>query len=210
MAVSVKLKDVRLSFPNLWVPKAHPSKPEALRFDASFLVEPGSANDKLIQGAILEAATEKLGKKAAAFLNSVKGNNMKYCYTQGDLKNYNGYAGMLVLASHRRAQDGPPLVIHNYHVPLSEQLEGRKYTEPSDPSGPRFLKLTAEDGKPYAGCYVNASVDIYVQDDINGGVRCGLKGVQFARDGDAFSGSAAAKPDDFEAIEDGAQAGGLL
>ena len=33
---------------------------------------------------------------------------------------------------------------------------------------------------------------------------------QFARDGDAFSGSAAAKPDDFDAIEEGGQAGDLL
>ncbi len=47
--------------------------------------------------------------------------------------------------------------------------------------------LYATDGKPYAGCYVNASIDIWAQDSQYGKrVNAGLRGVQFIRDGDKF------------------------
>jgi hypothetical protein len=51
--------------------------------------------------------------------------------------------------------------------------------------------LVEEDGKIYAGCYVNAVVSLWCQDnDYGKAVRCNLSGVQFVKDGDSF-GSAA-------------------
>ena len=185
MATKVKLKDVRLSFPDLFEPVQYQGK-GAFRYNASFLIVRGSENDKAVNAAIkAEVAAEFPDPvKAAKFLESVKGNSNKMCYTSGDLKEYEGYAGMVVLTSHRQQKAGRPTVIDGNKAPL-----------------------TAQDGKPYAGCYVNASVDIYVQTGENPGIRCGLAGVQFSKDGDAFSGGRAASPDEFEDIADGAQAG---
>lgn len=175
----VTLQNVRLSFPVLFEAKAFEpgAKP---RFDATFLVEPGSANDKKIKAAIDEAAKDAYGAKAAAFLKSFEGNSNKYCYLDGDLKEYDGYEGMMYLACHASAR---PLVIDRDKTPLTEQ-----------------------DGKPYAGCYVNATVDIYAQTGKYPGIRASFNGVQFASEGDAFGGGARGSLDDFEDLSDGADA----
>ena len=181
MSTSVKLKNVRLSFPDLFTAVQYEGK-GPFRYNASFLIEPGSDNHKAVEVAITEAAAEKFNKKGASKIAEWKGNSNKFCYVSGDTKEYDGYQGMMVLSSHRKMEAGRPLIIDGAKNPLSEA-----------------------DGKPYAGCYVNASVDIYAQDGTNGGIRCGLKGVQFVRDGDAFSGSKVASPDEFD-IEEGADA----
>jgi hypothetical protein len=186
MAVKVKLKDVRLSFPSLFEAKDYQDNGK-FRYSATFLVVPGSENDKVVQAAIQQVAAEEFGKTAAAKLETFKGNPNKYCYVRGETKEFEGYAGMLALSSHRKQEAGRPLVIDQQKNPL----------QPSD-------------GKPYAGCYVNATVEIWAQGGQNAGIRCALLGVQFARDGDAFSGGAVASPDDFDAIEDGAAAADLV
>ncbi len=64
-------------------------------------------------------------------------------------------------------------------------------------------ELTQKDGRPYAGCYVNAALDIWAQDNQFGKrINATLKGVQFAADGDAFVGSAPATAEDFDDISD--------
>lgn len=64
--------------------------------------------------------------------------------------------------------------------------------------------LIEEDGKPYAGCYVNAIVKPWAQDNQYGKrINFSLEGVQFVRDGDAFGGGAGvAEASDFDALED--------
>lgn len=175
MGHKVFLKDVRISFcSSLWEPEQYQGK-GAFRHSASFLIEQGSENDKKVQAAIKAAAAETFEKKANTMLESLKGNSNKYCYTSGDLKDYQGYEGMMVLASHRAARDGKPAVLDRDKSPLGENA-----------------------GRPYAGCYVNASVEIYAQKGENNGIRCGLLGVQFFRDGDGFGGGGKINPDDFE------------
>jgi hypothetical protein len=67
--------------------------------------------------------------------------------------------------------------------------------------------LSVGSGKPYAGCYVNASVEVWVQDNQWGKrVNCTLRGVQFLRDGDAFGGGAPASADEFDTVTEGADA----
>ncbi len=71
--------------------------------------------------------------------------------------------------------------------------------------------LIQADGRPYAGCYVNAVVDIWAQDNNFGKrINASLSGVQFLRDGDAFAGGGVAAPDDFDDISEGADAEGLV
>ena len=59
--------------------------------------------------------------------------------------------------------------------------------------------LAESDGKPYAGCYVNAKVSFWAQDNQYGKrINCSLLGVQFVEHGDSFTGARVAVTDDFE------------
>lgn len=184
----LKLKDVRLAFPDLFEAKQYQGA-GPFRYSATFLVVPGSENDKLIRAAIKEAAAEKFGKKADAIVKGIESNSNKFCYIDGNTKDYDGYEGMFYLAAHRKQDSG--------RVGVFDRKAG--------PDG-KPAPLIAADGKPYAGCYVNATVDIYAQDGQNSGIRAGLIGVQFFKDGDSFSGARVASADDFDAIEEGADA----
>lgn len=198
--MKVKLANVRLAFPDLFEATQFEGKGE-FRYNATFLIERGSANDRAVQAAIMQEATEKFGKKADAMLQSIKGNANKFCYLNGDLKEYDGYQGMNYLSGHRKLKDGRPLILGTDIDPSLGPDENGK---------PQLRRLQPADGKPYAGCYVNASVDIYAQTGQYAGMRCGLLGVQFAADGDSFSGVGKPKADDFDAIEDGATADSLV
>lgn len=62
--------------------------------------------------------------------------------------------------------------------------------------------LTKEDGKPYAGCYVNASIRLWVQDNQYGqAVNAELLAVQFAKDGEPFGAAPVDASAEFEAID---------
>ena len=83
-----------------------------------------------------------------------------------------------------------------------EGFEDSLYITAYNESRPRLIDrskhdVTEEDGVIYSGCYVNVVVDVYGMDDPVG-VFCSLGGVQFNRDGEAFSGGSIASLDDFE------------
>jgi hypothetical protein len=175
------LKDVRLSvFKNSLRVATQFDGVGEFKYQAHFLIEPGSENDKAIRAAIQEVAQHKWKDKAAAALKGIEGQKKEYCYLSGDSKEYAGYAGMMVLSTTRYKNDGPVKVIDRQKNDLDETS-----------------------GKPYSGCYVNAKVQLRAQDNQWGkGMRCGLIAVQFVRDGDAFSGSGPANDTGFEAIEE--------
>ena len=179
----IKLNDVRLSFPNLWKAKEFKPGDGKARYDATFLIEPGSENDKKVRAAIEEAARAVYGDKFEKFLKGIEGNANKFAYQDGDLKDYDGYEGMLYLACHSKVR---PLVIDR---------------RPKLPDGSPNVLIEA-DGKPYAGCYVNATVELYALKGDFPGVLANFSGVQFVRDGDAFGGGTAAKADDFDDLGD--------
>lgn len=166
----VTLKNIRASFLYLFEPKSFEgSEP---KYKANFLIEPDDPQIAAIEKAILETAVNRWGKKAEAILRPVRGNANKFCFQDGNLKDYDGYEGMMYVASNSKTR---PLVIDRDKTPL-----------------------TAADGKPYSGCYVNASLEFFAYDKPAYGIACTLKGVQFVRDGDAFGGGAPASPDDFD------------
>lgn len=179
MSKTIFLNKVRLAFPVLYVPEEFQTGDGKPRYSATFLVDPGSDNDKLIRKTILEVVKEKItdAKKAEQFLKSVVGQSQKYCYQYGDTKSFDGFEGNWFLAAHRQAKDGAPAVVDQKRQPLAQNSGG-----------------------VYAGCYVNAKVDIYVQTTGNPGVRCGLLAIQFAADGDAFAGGVA-NADGFEDLD---------
>lgn len=173
--MKIKLIDVRLSFPDLFVPVQFQGT-GPFNYKCSFLFAPNSQAAKDVDAAVKAVAKEAWAARAETILSSIKNNSMKCCFIEGDMKEYDGYAGNLVLAAGRGEDKGRPLVIDTNKSPL-----------------------TASDGKPYGGCYVDAVVEIWAQDNGHGkAIRATLNGVQFRRDGDRFSGGEPASVDDFE------------
>lgn len=186
MSQPIILKDVRLSYPELFTPREYTPGDGKPRFSATFIVEPNSENHKNLLAAIQAEMKEKFGEKAKARYSAMKNDSKSFCYISGDLKDGEEFEGKMLLAAHRQAPKGAPAVVDR---------------------NPKVV-LTAASGKPYAGCYVNAKVEIYVQNKGNVGVRCDLLGVQFSKDGEAFAG-APATADGFEDISDGSDSGGF-
>ena len=178
--MQVKLKNVRLAFPNLFVAKAV-NAGDAPKFSASFLIPYGNAQIAMIDKAIDAVAADKWGAKGASTAKTLRAGG-KVCLRDGAIKeDYTGFEGHMFVSATNSTR---PLVIDADKSPL-----------------------TAEDGKPYAGCYVNVSLDIWAQDNAWGKrVNASLSGVQFLRDGDAFAGGAPASVDDFDDVTEGADA----
>jgi Protein of unknown function (DUF2815). len=173
--MKVKLQNVRLSFPDLFEAKQFEGQ-GPFNYRASFLFTPDSQAKKDIDAAIKAVAAEKWGKKADALLEGILPNSQKCCLVDGNTKEYDGYEGMFALSASRNQEKGRPLIIDRDKTPLGQA-----------------------DGKPYAGCYVNATVEIWAQDNNYGkGIRANLLAVQFARDGDAFAGGSVGSEEDFD------------
>lgn len=78
--------------------------------------------------------------------------------------------------------------------------KGGYYIKPNSQNRPVVvdqgrIPLTKEDGKPYAGCIVNVSMDMYRQKD-SGAVLVKLRAVQLVREGERFGGSGSPVTDD--------------
>jgi len=181
--MKLKLSNVRLAFPTLWEAKTVNGEGKPA-FSATFLIDPADPQVKAINAAIDKVGAEKWGAKAPAILTAARKAD-KVCLHDGDLKaTYDGFAGMLYVSARNPIR---PLVIGADKAPLAEA-----------------------DGKPYAGCYVNVSLELWAQDNNYGKrVNATLMGVQFFRDGDAFAGGGVASEDDFDDVSAGATADDL-
>lgn len=87
-------------------------------------------------------------------------------------------------------------------------LKGSNKTRFTVLDGDAITPLVAKDGKPYSGCYVNAKVNIWAQDNGFGRrINCAITGIQFLRHGEAFGASAkVASADEFTAVAASADA----
>lgn len=62
--------------------------------------------------------------------------------------------------------------------------------------------LTEDDDKVYSGCYVNAVIELWAQNNGYGKrINANLLGVQFYKDGEPFESGAVASDDDFDEFE---------
>lgn len=193
MSTKVKLKDVRIAFIDSLIGAAQDYQDNGrFRHSATFLVEPGSANDKLIEAAFKAEAAAVWPKKAQAKIDEFKPQSNKCCYQKGDTKEYDGFEGMMALSGHRQAKDGRPLLL--------DSMAGED-GKPAKLMGSDGKFYPGKEGRIYAGCYVNATVEIYAQDGQNPGLRCALLGVQYLREGDSFGGASKGREDDFEVVD---------
>lgn len=183
----VKLQNVRLAFPTLFKPEAIGNS-ETKYYSAAFPVEPGSANHEALEAAIEEAAKAKWAAKAPNILKNIREKgDIGYKHralTDGEGNVYDGFQGMYSVNATRREDKGLPLVVNRDGTPLNQSS-----------------------GKPYGGCYVNATVEVWAQDNQYGKkLNVQLRGVQFVKDGEAFGGGAPLDPNnEFDALpeEDG-------
>jgi hypothetical protein len=206
--MKIKLVNVRLSFPGLFEATKFNDSDNEAKFKATFLIPKGSALDKQVWVAIKSVAADKFGKKSESIIESIKGNPNRFGYRDGDTQEYDGYEGMMSLTAKNTTR---PLIIDAKGISQKDEKEdGREYTE-ANATGVMFPILKPADGKPYAGCFVNATVEVFPYLKPGQGISFSLKGVQFARDGDAFGGGAPASPDDFEDLgvsDENSEAGG--
>ena len=94
----------------------------------------------------------------------------------GDDKEYQGYADHVCIKASTKKR---PTLVNRDKTPIVE-----------------------EDGILYGGCYVNASIDVWVMDNSYGKkVLASLNAIQFVKDGEAF-GNASNGADDFEDLDD--------
>jgi len=169
------LRDVRLAFPSLWVASAPKGGGEAA-FSASFLLTKTHKQIAELTAAFKAIAKEKWGAKGDAVYKALEAAD-KLCLHDGDAKaEYEGFEGNKFVSARSKTR---PTVFDQQRQELSQA-----------------------DGKPYSGCYVNASLELWAQDNSFGKrINAQLRGVQFLRDGDAFAGGGQpADADEFDEI----------
>jgi hypothetical protein len=189
MGTIVQLRHVRIAFiDDLFEPGQYEGKGD-FRHTATFILSPDSANDKAVKEAIGKEALAAWGKNADSMLEDLRGDKKAFSYQKNKKDKagevYEGFENMWALSAVRKQKDGAPLFLHNI----------------MDPATGKAQRLTGKEGIIYAGCYVNAKVELWAQVGTHRGVRCGLLGVQFAGPGDSFGGASRVSDDGFDAIE---------
>lgn len=170
--MKVKIENARIAFPKLF--KAEQVNGEGTpQFSATFIFPKNHPAVVEIKKAIEQVAKEKWADKAESILKKVTA-ELKICLKDGDLKEeLEGFSG-------------------NYY--LNANNKTRPYVIDRDKT-----QLNPDSGVIYAGCYVNAVIDIWAMDNKYGKRICAsLSGIQFYKDGDAFSGGGIASDADFD------------
>ena len=184
---TIVLKNVRIAFiDNLFTPGQFQGEGK-LRYSFKVPIEPESANDKLIDEAMVEVAIAKWEKAGAAVLaDLVKRERTayikkEYC-NQKSKEPHNGFVGTYYLS------------------PTADPSKGQRVLTVDK----KLNSVTQADGVIYAGCRCDVKVSMWAQDDRKWGQRinCQALVVQFRADDDAFGGGAPATVAGMEALED--------
>jgi hypothetical protein len=170
----IHITNARLSFPALFEPKAGPEGGKPA-FSATFLL------DKKTHAKLIESISKAIAQVAQAQwkgkfpVNKLKG----VCLRDGDEKSdVDGYGDGVMFVSARSAK----------RVPIVDR---------------NLAPLVEDDGKPYAGCYVNATIRLWAQDNQFGKrVNAALRAVQFVKDGEPFGEGRADPEKEFTNLEE--------
>lgn len=182
--MKLKLQNVRAAFLKVFKAEAVNGGDKPV-FGASWLIDPKDPQIKLIEDTIKAVCKEKWGAKADAIYKELKSGG-RLCLKDGDSKaSYEGFEGMMFISSTSATR---PLALNRDKTPVTE-----------------------EDGVLYSGCYCNVSLELWPQDNQFGKrINAQLGGVQFVKDGDAFSGGGtAADESDFDDLGEGSDADDL-
>ena len=188
----VILLGVRLSFPSLFEPNKQKQDDgtERQTWKSNFLI-PKDGADKIIAvhkgvkmpilKALKAASAEAKHKVWGDEKNWPKLKPEKLFLRDGDLENWDGYAGCHYVSANAPLTDRPAVV-----------------TNRKDANDQWFEAQPGGKNAPYSGCFVNATIEIWVQDNEHGKrINAKLKAVQFLRDGEAFGAAPADPNEDF-------------
>lgn len=188
----VILLNIRCSFVALFEPDKQKQDDGTIRetWKSNFLF-PKDGHDKMIAvykgqrmpvlKALKMASAEAKQKKWGDEKNWPKLKPEKLFLRDGDLENWDGYAGHHYVSSNAPLQDRPA-VVTNRKDGNNEWIEAQAGGKAS----------------PYSGCFVNATIEIWCQDNEHGKrINAKLKAVQFFKDGDAFGAAPTNPNEDF-------------
>ena len=176
----VKLVDARLSFPALFEAKRYKGDDKGTpKFSAMFSLDPDDPKQaKCLKTLKAEIARVAKTKWPDAVPPSVLFGKAKCCARDGDDNDNPQFHGLITVSASNTIQ---PAVCDR------------------DPR----IAVTAQDDIIYAGCYVNATIGLWAQDnDYGKRINANLRGVQFVRDGERFGAAPAEAEEEFDNIED--------
>lgn len=152
------LSNVRLSFPSLFEKAQYDGK--ETKYEATFLIPKENEEQlELIKKHTKKALLEKFGSADKIPKGITKG--VRYCLRDGDDVEYDGYAGQM---SFKASNSKRPRTMNRKKEPCE-----------------------AESGLLYSGCYVDAIVEIWIQNNNYGSrVNANLLAVRHREDGEAF------------------------
>jgi len=172
------ITNARLSFPHIIEPQKMMTEAgkERISYNCELILTPNDPGFAAFMAKVQEMAVAKWKEHAAQVLHIINADRKLRCYGNGNEKvnkntflPYDGYANMVYITAGR---DTPPQII---------QADGK----PVEPTN--TLQYQALTRGMYGGCYVNAAVKPWCQENRYGrGIRCDLIAVQFARDGEPF------------------------
>lgn len=168
----------RVSFPWLVEPQKTTNQDgsTSLSYNCDLIFPPTDAGYAKFMQEYARLAGEKWKENAQAAMQQIHLDRKKRCYAQGEEKTnsktfqtLDGYAGMVCITTKTPRQ---PQIIDS---------QGKQIDVKND------LAIRAEASKIYGGCYVNAVIKPWLQENKHGiGVRCDLIAIQFREDGPAF------------------------
>lgn len=180
MSETIQLTNVRLSFPKLIEAtnnKDYPNAPK--KFSADFIFAPNHPDYKKVMEHVMGDASEKWKEHAGAVIKMIHGDRRLRCYGDGSekvnkttMQPYEGYENGATYITASCSEDRPPIMV---------DMSG----EPIDNSNTMARNVEAR--RMYGGCYVNAAIKLWTQDNQYGrAIRCELVAVQFAKDSTSF------------------------
>lgn len=173
--MKIVLKNVRIAFAHGLFEARQVNGQGDAKYSPSFLLPKDHPQVKEINDTMIAVAKAQWDDKAAQVYKGLRAQD-RLTLHDGDVKDYAGFEGMFYISA--SSKNEPVVVDRNPKV-----------------------ALTAASGKPYSGCYVNASIDIWAQDNQYGKrINAGLLGVQFAQDGERLGGGAVGSANDFEPL----------
>ena len=183
MSDIIYLSKVRVSFPNLVEPKItkNDNGSERAAWSADLIIAPNSPQFQQVMTQVTNAATAEWKERTPMIMQMIQADRKSRCYGNGSEKinkttllPYDGYDGNAYVSAISNRQ------------PQMIQPNG----SPVDASNSMAYQAIAR--SIYGGCYVNAAIRIWPQDNKHGrGIRCDLVAIQFSKDGDAFGGGGA-------------------
>lgn len=189
--IEIKLKDVRLSFDNLFEPQIQKSEKTGLddiSYNCVFLLDKERHADQIamVVDAMAKARDARwpgLGKKIPPERRCMRDGEPEIDGEREAL--YDGYAGQMYISAKRKVKkvtDANPVQLIGPRKELDPQTGER-----------RFKQLTKDNGGEdliYGGAYVNAIIRLYAYDGSRDGnpdrLNASLEVVQHKRDGERF------------------------